>query len=97
MTIPANSRREFFIRSSAAIDPATLVGDNGKSLEIKGYYALDGGAKVEYCYKPNPLLTEESLQAGLPLFIPCDFDTSREISLMVETGRYNIQSPTTQN
>jgi hypothetical protein len=79
MMVPANGTRDFFITSHVGISADLLQRLDGDTLRVRGRITWDNKTE-DYCYKYNrcPLPVAPK---GFPQFVPCDFDTSKAVSV----------------
>jgi hypothetical protein len=88
--VPANGHRDYDFRSGFLL-PAHL-GDLQKwDLKIEG--TVTHGKNVEnYCYKYNLWTEQHQRPDGVRLFVPCDYDARRNVTVRAESGVYAIGS-----
>ena len=84
-TIPGNSHREEFIRAQEPLtaDLIAALNANRWQLRITGHFTYEG-KRTEYCYRYNP--GRDPRPAGLPQFIPCDWNIQRTAIVVVGTA-----------
>jgi hypothetical protein len=92
IAIPAESVRPYFVRGSFVI-PDGPIGLVGWELSITGTVTHKGHQPITVCYKYNPWLANER-PPGVPLFVPCDFDQRRHLTLLAGPAAIQIVSDT---
>lgn len=82
ISIPANGHREYFITVNRPLTEGHMSGFKKGELflRVTGQVAYEGRIQT-YCYKYNP--SKHPRPAGVPEFIPCEFDIRRTTLLTV--------------
>jgi hypothetical protein len=83
--IPANGFRDYDVRASFLL-PNDLTELDGWNLKVLGSITHATGI-ITFCYKYNHWAERP---AGVPMFVPCDFDHRRHVAVTAQPGRYNL-------
>jgi hypothetical protein len=87
--IPASGFRRYDFRSSFVL-PNDLDELERWKLTLKGAVTHDE-RKIDFCYKYNHWFGERP--TGVPLFVPCDFDVRRHVTVSVEPATITFTAP----
>jgi hypothetical protein len=85
--IPANGYREYDFRANFVL-PNTWAEINDMDIQIRGRVTYKGKPQT-YCYKYNQWSGHDRPE-GVPLFVPCDFDPRRSVSMVAKAGHYTL-------